>query len=97
MIRGLTPEAVEVAQGSAIPGADHSRAVVRVVYNAPEGRLIMDQQRLGQGGSNEPNIAISTSPSGVTVARWIDRGGFWISLAGRLDQQSLLAVANRIQ
>lgn len=97
LIQGLTPEAVEVAQGSALPGADPGKAVVRVVYNAPEGRLILDQQRLGGGGSQEPNIAISTAANGVSVAQWVDRGGFWISLAGRADQRTLLAIANRIR
>jgi hypothetical protein len=97
LIQGLNPEAVEIAQGSVLPGADPAKAVVRVVYNAPEGRLIMDQQRLGRSGAREPTIAISTAPNGVSVAQWIDRGGFWISLAGRADQQTLLAIANRIR
>lgn len=96
LIQGLNPEAVEIAQGSALPGADADKAVVRVVYNAPEGRLILDQQRLGRPGAREPNIAISTAPNGVSVAQWVDRGGYWISLAGRADQQTLLAIANRI-
>jgi anti-sigma factor RsiW len=97
LIQGLTPEAVEVAQGSALPGADPSKAVVRVVYNAPEGRLILDQQRVARGGSQEANIAISTAANGVSVAQWVDRGGFWISLAGRANQQTLLAIANRVR
>lgn len=97
LIQGLNPEAVEIAQGSALPGADPEKAVVRVVYNAPEGRLILDQQRLGRPGAREPSIAISTAPNGVSVAQWVDRGGFWISLAGRADQQTLLAIANRIR
>jgi hypothetical protein len=97
LIPGLNPEAVEIAQGSALPGADPGKAVVRVVYTAPEGRLIMDQQRLGRSGRSEPNIAISTAPNGVRVAQWVDRGGYWISLAGRADQQPLLAIANRIR
>jgi hypothetical protein len=97
LIQGLNPEAVEVAQGSALPGADPARAVVRVVYNAPEGRLIMDQQRLSRSGGPEPSISISTAPNGVSVAQWVDRGGFWISLAGRADQETLLAIANRIR
>ena len=97
LIQGLNPEAVEIAQGSALPGADPAKAVVRVVYNAPEGRLIMDQQRLGRGGAREPSIAISTAPNGVSVAQWVDRGGYWISLAGRADQQTLLSIANRIR
>lgn len=97
LIQGLNPEAVEIAQGSALPGADPAKPVVRVVYNAPEGRLIMDQQRVGRSGGAEPNISISTAPNGVSVAQWIDRGGFWISLAGRADQQTLLSIANRIR
>ena len=97
LIQGLNPEAVEIAQGSVLPGADPAKAVVRVVYNAPEGRLIMDQQRLGRSGGSEPNIAISTAPNGVSVAQWVDRGGYWISLAGRADQQTLLGIANRIR
>jgi len=88
---------VEIAQGSALPGADPALAVVRLVYDAPEGRLILDQQRLGRAGSREPNIAISTTPTGVSVAQWVDRGGFWITLAGKADQQTLLAVANRVR
>lgn len=96
LIQGLNPEAVEIAQGSALPGAEADKAVVRVVYNAPEGRLILDQQRLGRPGAREPNIVISTAPNGVSVAQWVDRGGYWISLAGRADQQTLLAIANRI-
>jgi hypothetical protein len=80
-----------------MPGADTEKAVVRIVYNAPEGRLIMDQQRVGRPGSREPSIAINTAPNGVSVAQWVDRGGFWISLAGRADQQTLLAIANRIK
>ncbi len=96
LISGLTPMAVEIAQGSALPGADPSKAVVRIVYNAPEGRLIMDQQRVG-GGRREPSIAISTAANGVSVAQWVDRGGYWISLAGRADRETLLSIANRVQ
>ena len=97
LIEGLNPETVEIAQGTALPGADPGKAVVRVVYNAPEGRLILDQQRVSRGGAREPSIAISTAPNGVSVAQWVDRGGFWISLAGRADQQTLLMIANRIK
>lgn len=97
LIQGMTPEAVEIAQGTVLPGADPARAVVRVIYNGPEGRIIMDQQRLDRGQGEEPNIAISTTPNGVSVAQWVDRGGFWISLAGKVDQQALLAIANRIR
>ncbi len=97
LIQGMTPETVEVAQGTILPGADPKRAVVRVVYNTSEGRIILDQQRLDRSQGGEPSIAVSTTPGGVSVAQWVDRGGFWISLAGRTDQTNLLAIANRIR
>jgi hypothetical protein len=97
LIQGLTPEAVEVAPGTLLPGAAPDRVIVRIIYNLPDGRIILDQQRLDHPGGGEPSIAISTTSGGVSIAQWVDRGGFWISLAGRTDQQSLLAMANRIQ
>jgi hypothetical protein len=97
LIQGMTPETVEVAQGTILPGADPKRAVVRIVYNSSEGRIILDQQRLDRSQGGEPSIAISTTPSGVSVAQWVDRGGFWISLAGRTDQTNLLSIANRVR
>lgn len=96
LISGMTPEAVEIAAGSALPGADPNRAVVRVIYNAPAGRIILDQQRLNRAGSQEPDITISTAPSGVSVAQWVDWKGYWISLASHTSQEALLAIANSI-
>lgn len=96
LIDGLSPEAVEIATGSVLPGADPRLVVVRIIYNGPGGRIILDQQRLNRAGSQEPDIAINTAPSGVSVAQWVDWKGYWISLASRTDQQSLLAIANRI-
>lgn len=97
MIDGLSPEAVEIAGGSVLPGADPGRLVVRIVYNGTGGRIILDQQRLGRPGPREPDIAITTAQSGVSVAQWIDWKGYWISLASRTSQESLLAIANRIR
>jgi hypothetical protein len=96
LISGMTPEAVEIAAGSALPGADPGRAVIRVIYNAPAGRIILDQQRLNRRGSQEPDIAISTAPSGVSVAQWVDWKGYWISIASHTSQEALLAIANSI-
>ena len=97
VIEGLSPEAVEVAGGSVLPGADPGRLVVRIIYNGPDGRIILDQQRLSRPGPREPDIAITTAQSGVSVAQWIDWKGYWISLASRTSQESLLAIANRIR
>jgi len=97
LIEGLNPMTVEIAGGSVLPGADPGRLVVRIVYDGPDGRIILDQQRLDRTGSREPDIAVNTAPSGVSVAQWVDWKGFWISLACRTSQESLLAVANRIR
>lgn len=97
LIEGMTPEVVEVAAGTALPGADPDHAVVRLIYNSPTGRIILDQQRLNRRGPQEPDIAINTAASGVSVAQWVDWKGYWISLASRTNQESLLAIANRIR
>lgn len=96
LIDGMKPETVEIAGGSVLPGADPGRLVVRIVYNGSDGRIILDQQRLNRPGSREPDIAVNTAPSGVSVAQWVDWKGYWISLACRTNQQELLAIANRI-
>lgn len=97
MIGGMTPEAVELAAGSVLPGAAPDRPVVRIIYSTPAGRVILDQQVVNRGGSREPDIAISTSESGVSVAQWVDWKGFWLSLAGHMTQENLLSLANRIE
>jgi anti-sigma factor RsiW len=50
VIEGMVPLFMGLAQGSTVPGADSTRPVVRVVYQDPQGRLILlDQQRIRQG------------------------------------------------
>lgn len=98
-LSGLTPEEAYIAPGRIVPGAQRDRPLVRLAYRTPGGgRLLLDQQRLSpSAGSREASIAVSTSANGVTVAQWIDREGFWISLAGHMDQDELLRYANQLQ
>lgn len=50
VIEGVSAMFMGLAQGVAVPGADATRPVVRVVYQDSQGRLIMlDQQRLRPG------------------------------------------------
>jgi Putative zinc-finger len=50
VIEGMSAMFMGLAQGVAVPGADATRPVVRVVYQDAQGRLIMlDQQRLRPG------------------------------------------------
>jgi putative zinc finger protein len=50
VIEGMSAMFIGLAQGVAVPGADATRPVVRMVYQDSQGRLIMlDQQRLRPG------------------------------------------------
>jgi hypothetical protein len=50
VIEGMSAMFMGLAQGVAVPGADATRPVVRVVYQDSQGRLVMlDQQRLRPG------------------------------------------------
>ncbi len=50
VIEGMSAMFMGMAQGVAVPGADATRPVVRVVYQDSQGRLILlDQQRLRPG------------------------------------------------
>ena len=50
VIEGMSAMFMGLAQGVAVPGADATRPVVRVVYQDSQGRLILlDQQRLRPG------------------------------------------------
>jgi hypothetical protein len=52
VIEGMSPLFMGLAFGRLSPGADATRAVVRVVYQDSQGRLILlDQQRLRPGQS----------------------------------------------
>ena len=98
-LSGLTPEEVYLAPGRIVPGARGDKPLVRLAYRTASGeRILLDQQHLGPAAaSREASIAASTTASGVTVAQWIDRDGFWISLAGHMDQEELLRYANQLQ
>ena len=52
VIEAMSPAFVGLAQGRLSPGADSTRPVVRVVYQDPQGRMVLlDQQRLRPGQS----------------------------------------------
>jgi hypothetical protein len=60
VIEGMVPMFMGLAQGRTVPGADTTRPVVRVVYQDPQGRLILlDQQRLRPGQSGFRTSALS--------------------------------------
>jgi hypothetical protein len=107
-IAGLDPDHLEVGSGTAVPGALKQVPIVRVVYRAADGsRILLDQQRIPADSSgfrpmDDPTletgqIAIGTSPSGVSVATWVDDDGYRLSLAVRASQDSLQNLIRRVQ
>ena len=58
VIEGMSAMFMGMAQGVAVPGADATRPVVRVVYQDSQGRLILlDQQRLRPGQASAAGFA----------------------------------------
>jgi hypothetical protein len=71
VIEGLSPLFMGLVQGGAVPSADGTRPVVRVVYQDSQGRLILlDQQRL-RAGQSPPAAAPLTWTIGGT-AMWLN-------------------------
>jgi hypothetical protein len=60
VIEGMVPMFMGLAQGSSVTGGDTTRPLVRVVYQDPQGRLILlDQQRIRPGQTGLPSSALA--------------------------------------
>jgi hypothetical protein len=111
LIDGMQPVSVEIGPGSLVPGADATRDVVRVSYRDSQGRrLILDQQRADVDAVSADeavprervNMAVgdtlvTTTPSGTSRIRWLDRKNFWLSVSGPLSADSLRPLLERIR
>ncbi|MEO8635385.1 MAG: hypothetical protein ABI587_08930 [Gemmatimonadales bacterium] len=97
---GYDTDHLEVGAASAVPGAQPGLEVVRVVYRTPQGgRILLDQQLIPIDSSgfrpiDDPTLesgatAYGTSPTGVSVATWLDEEGYRISLVAQLPLDSL--------
>ena len=106
-IRGLSLDHIEIGPGTAVPGAPDNLDVVRVVYQTSEGYpILLDQQRIPADSSgfrpiNESALEsgdtlLGTSPSGVSVATWIDDDGYRMSLVLHGSTDSLRRVIRRV-
>jgi hypothetical protein len=70
VIEGLSPLFMGLVQGGAVPNADGTRPVVRVVYQDSQGRLILlDQQRLRAGQAPPPAAPLAWTIGGT--AMWL--------------------------
>ncbi len=60
VIEGMVPMFMGLAQGRSVTGGDTTRPVVRVVYQDPQGRLILlDQQRIRPGQTGLQSSALA--------------------------------------
>jgi len=89
VIEGMSPLFVGLAHGSASPGADPTRPVVRVVYQDAQGRLILlDQQRVVAG---QAPAAPSTEDPVWT------QGGVTFHLQGEVGTDLLQRLRTRVR
>jgi hypothetical protein len=99
-LQGYDTDHLEVGSASAVPGAQAGLDIVRVVYRAADGgRILLDQQLIPTDSSgfrpiDDPTLesgetAYGTSPSGVSVATWLDEEGYRISLVAQLPLDSI--------
>ena len=99
-LQGFDTDHLEVGSATAVPGAQAGLDVVRVVYRAAGGgRILLDQQLIPIDSSgfrpiDDPTLesgetAYGSSPSGVSVATWLDEEGYRISLVAQLPLDSL--------
>jgi hypothetical protein len=107
LIRGMEPDHAELGPASAVPGALPDVSVIRVVYQAFDGsRMVLDQQLTPKDSSGfrpilDPSleggqVRYESSPSGISVATWLDDVGYRISLAGQVSADSLRAFVKRV-
>ena len=99
-LQGFTSDHIEAGSASAVPGAQTGLDVVRVVYRTADGgRVLLDQQLIPTDSSgfrpiDDPTLengetAYGTSPTGVSVATWLDEDGYRLSLVAQLPLDSL--------
>ena len=98
-VQGLAADHVEMGPANSVPGARPGRDLIRVVYRVGDDRLLLlDQQRDPQHQPERTtDTLLSTAPTGVSVAQWWDADGYWITLAGQVDQDSLRRLVQAIR
>ncbi len=108
MVAGLEPDHIEVGPATAVPGAQAGLDVVRVVYRTADGgRILVDQQLIPADSSgfrpiDDPTLesgetAYGTSPTGVSVATWLDEEGYRISVVAQAPVDSLKRLVQRVE
>ena len=98
LIDGLSPERVETGPGTAVPGADPSLPLVRVIYAS--GSVTLDQQRPATQVAARREADTDGAPGATAVASvtaWQERGGIRYVITGSVPADSLRALGARVR
>jgi hypothetical protein len=107
-LQGFDADHLEIGAASAVPGAQAGLDIIRVVYRAADGsRILLDQQLLPTDSSgfrsiDDPTLEsgetlYGTSPTGVSVATWLDEDGYRISLVAQVSLDSLKRMVPQVR
>jgi hypothetical protein len=102
LLDGLTPLSIAVAPGVAVPGADPTREVVRVVYRDAHGtEMILEQQRVDTMVGDTRRAAANAAPAGPAGPAgpglsWTD-GAFRLRLSAPVATDSLERLRARVR
>lgn len=108
LLTGLEPDHLEIGPANAVPGAQSGLDVIRVVYRTADGgRILVDQQLIPADSSgfrpiDDPALetgetAYGTSPSGVSVATWLDEFGYRIAVVVQAPVDSVKKLTQLIR
>ena len=106
-IRGLEPDHIETGPASAVAGSLPGIPVIRVIYQTPDGGLmVLDQQLIPvdssgfrpveDAGLESGQVTYGSSPSGLSVATWLDADGYLLSLAMQASADSLKQLVGKV-
>ena len=95
LLDGRWPGRVLRLKPGLVPGASAGAPVIRLVYVTTDGTLIVDEQRADVAGYD--GIEIGSTPAGVSVARWTDPSGIWITVAAVMPDSLLLGLRPRMR
>jgi hypothetical protein len=91
-IRGLESDHIEIGPSTASPGSLPGVPVIRVIYQTDGGgRMTLEQQLIPADSTGfrpvddasleSGAVTYGSTPSGVSVATWLDKDGYRMSLA----------------
>ncbi len=98
LIDGLAPERVETGPGTAVPGADPSLPLVRVIYAS--GSVILDEQRPATEVAARREAATDAATGAAaraSVTAWQEHGGIRFVITGSVPADSLRALGARVR